>query len=195
MKKYVLIILAIALVSVLVVGCTEKAVTEDNMDDKAMKTEAPMTEEPMAHSTEAPMTEVPEPEEAPADTPMSEEPMTEEPMEEKTMVGIKTEAGYIDVTPQEAMKLIESTPNLVIIDVSPLYANGHIPGAINHYVGDGSLDAAIKSLDDNVPYLVYCHSDSASISGAKKLVNAGFDPVYRLEGNFGAWVEAGFPVE
>ena len=27
-----------------------------------------------------------------------------------------------------------------------------------------------------------------------KLVEAGFDPVYRLQGNFGGWVEAGFPV-
>ena len=190
MKKYVLIILAIALVSALLVGCTEKAMTEDKGDTMVKATEAPMTEAPAQEETpaEAPMTEAPASEE-----PMAEE--TEKPMEEEMMLGKKTEAGYIDVTPEEAMKLIESTPNLVIIDVSPKYEQGHIPGSINYYVGNGSLDEAIGSLDKDVPYLVYCHVDSASISGAKKLVNAGFEPVYRLEGNYGAWVEAGFPVE
>jgi rhodanese-related sulfurtransferase len=103
--------------------------------------------------------------------------------------------GYIDVTAEEAKDLIDTTPDLVIIDVSPKYDEGHIPGAVNYYIGDGSLDDAIPNLDKNVPYLVYCHTDSASIMGATKLVKAGFDPVYRLEGNFQAWVDAGYPVE
>ena len=96
---------------------------------------------------------------------------------------------------EEAKKLIDSTPDLVIIDVSPKYDQGHLPGAINYYVGNGSLDEAIPSLDKTKPYLVYCHVDSASIAGSKALVEAGFDPVYRLEGNYAAWVAAGFPVE
>ena len=110
------------------------------------------------------------------------------------MMGKTTEAGYIDLTPEEAKLLIDSTPDLVIVDVSPKYAEGHLPGALHYYVGDGSLDAAVPMLDMTKPYLVYCHVDSASIAGATKLVEAGFNPVYRLEGNFSAWVEAGFPV-
>ncbi len=103
--------------------------------------------------------------------------------------------GYIDVSAMDAMELISSTPELIIIDVSPSYEKGHIPGAVNYYVGDGSLDTAIPSLDSNAIYLVYCHVDSASISGAKKLVDAGFENVYRLEGNYAAWVDAGYDVE
>lgn len=102
---------------------------------------------------------------------------------------------YIDVSAAEAKDLIDNNQDLVIIDVSPNYDQGHIPGAINYYVGDGSLDDAIPSLDKNKEYLVYCHVDSAAISGAEKLVNAGFSPVYRLEGNYQAWVDAGYPVE
>jgi len=102
---------------------------------------------------------------------------------------------YIDVTPEEAKNLIESNPELVIIDVSPNYANGHLPGAINYYVGDGSLDKAIPTLDKDKEYLVYCHVDSASILGAQKLIDAGFEMVYRLSGNFAAWVEADYPIE
>jgi rhodanese-related sulfurtransferase/predicted small secreted protein len=115
------------------------------------------------------------------------------------MSGVATPAAtpgaYTDLTPEQAKQLIDTTPDLVILDVSPKYAEGHLPGAINHYIGDGSLEAAIPTLDQSVPYLVYCHFDSASIPGAQALVDAGFPTVYRLEGNYSAWVDAGYPVE
>ncbi len=85
--------------------------------------------------------------------------------------------------------------DLVIIDVSPAYAEGHLPGAVSYPVGDGSLDAAIAMLDPSVPYLVYCHADAPAIEGAQKLIDAGFTTVYRLLGNYGAWVDAGYDVE
>jgi len=103
--------------------------------------------------------------------------------------------GYIDLSPAEAKKLIDENPDIIILDVSPKYDQGHIPGAINYYIGDGSLDDAIPTLDKEATYLVYCHVDSASIGGAQKLVDAGFPNVYRLEGNYAAWVDAGYPVE
>ena len=105
------------------------------------------------------------------------------------------ESSYMDVTPAEAKALIDNNPDLIIIDVSPNYSQGHLPGAINYYVGDGSLDEAIPMLDKNKKYLVYCHVDSAAILGAQKLVDAGFKNVYRPEGNYRAWVDAGYPIE
>ncbi len=104
-------------------------------------------------------------------------------------------SGYIDVTPAEAKALIEKTPDIVIIDVSPAYARGHLPKAVNYYLGNGSLDRAIPTLDKNRTYLVYCHVDRVAIQGAVKLVEAGFKKVYRLQGNYRAWVEAGYPIE
>ena len=105
------------------------------------------------------------------------------------------QTGYTDVSAIKAKELIDTKPDLIIIDVSPNYDEGHIPGAINYYIGNGSLDAAIPTLDKNKEYLVYCHIDSASISGAQKLIDAGFTTVYRLEGNYQAWVDAGYPIE
>ena len=102
---------------------------------------------------------------------------------------------YIDVTPAEAKDLIDNNPDLIIIDVSPHYASGHLPGAVHYYLGDGSLDKAIPTLDRSKTYLVYCHVDSVAIQGAQKLVDAGFKNVYRLEGNYAAWVDAGYPIE
>lgn len=102
---------------------------------------------------------------------------------------------YIDVTPAEAKALIEENPDLVIIDVSPDYLKGHLPGAVHYYIGDGSLTEAIPTLDKSRKYLVYCTLQSGSIQGAQKLIDAGFENVYRLEGNYQAWVDAGYPVE
>ena len=104
-------------------------------------------------------------------------------------------ANYVDVSPAEAKALIDAEPDLIIIDVSPHYDEGHLPGAVHHYIGDGSLDAAIHMLNPNDEYLVYCHVDSVAIAGAQKLIDAGFMNVYRLEGNYPGWVEAGYPIE
>ncbi|MCK9592212.1 MAG: rhodanese-like domain-containing protein [Methanoregula sp.] len=87
-------------------------------------------------------------------------------------------SGYHNVTPQEAKDLIASEKDLVIIDVSPIYALGHLEGAIR--IPIDQLDAKIPTLDKTKPYLVYCHSDTTSISGAQKLVQAVFPRVYRL---------------
>ncbi|MEA1909590.1 MAG: rhodanese-like domain-containing protein [Patescibacteria group bacterium] len=108
-----------------------------------------------------------------------------------------SDISYIDISPVDVKDLIDTTDDLVILDMSNAYAAGHIPGAINYYVGDGLVDAAIKNgdLDSSKPYLVYCHTDSASISGAKKLIEAEFSPVYRLEGNYSAWSDAGYDIE
>ena len=115
---------------------------------------------------------------------------------DKTMRNVEEMAvGYMDISPAEAKKMIDENPNLIVIDVSPNYAKGHLPRAINYYVGDGSLDKAISGLDKNAEYLVYCHVDSASILGSQKLIDAGFKNVYRLEGNYQAWLDAGYPIE
>ena len=109
--------------------------------------------------------------------------------------GEQNENTYIDVSPEEAKNLIDTNPDLIVIDVSPHYDEGHLPRAVHYYLGDVSLDAAIPSLDPNGEYLVYCHVDSVAIAGAQRLIDAGFTTVYRLEGNFGAWRAAGYPIE
>lgn len=102
---------------------------------------------------------------------------------------------YVDIDAKEAYKLITDDKEVVIIDVSPRFDKGHIPNSLNFYVGDGSLDKAIPSLNKDKTYLVYCHVDSASIPGAQKLIDAGFTKVYRLKGNYPLWLEEGYPIE
>jgi len=106
----------------------------------------------------------------------------------------ETTLSYMDVSVQEAKMLIDSNPDLIVIDVSPYHAEGHLPGAINYYP-QTELDDAIPSLDSSATYLVYCHVDSASRSGAQKLIDAGFENVYRLDSHYSGWVAAGYEVE
>ena len=120
---------------------------------------------------------------------------TQQAIVEEDKSAVEEKATYMDVSAAEAKNLIETKPELMIIDVSPHYNRGHLPGAVHYYIGDGSLDAAIPTLDPNGEYLVYCHIDSVAIAGAQKLIDAGFKTVYRLEGNYGAWEAAGYPIE
>ena len=117
-----------------------------------------------------------------------------EMQEQETAEPEETAAAYMDVSPAEAKALIDLT-GIIVIDVSPHYDSGHLPGAVHYYIGDGSLESAIPTLDPEADYLVYCHVDSVAIRGAQMLIDAGFRNVYRLEGNYGGWVAAGYPVE
>jgi rhodanese-related sulfurtransferase len=128
------------------------------------------------------------------------QPETEvsEPKQEATTQNVQegesVQHSYMDVSPAEAKKLMEDNSDLVIIDVSGGYAQGHLPGAVNHWLGP-PLEKAIQNFDKNGKYLVYCHSDRASIAGAQQLIDAGFKNVYRLRGNYEAWIDAGYDIE
>ena len=104
---------------------------------------------------------------------------------------------YMDIKPKEAYERWQNEEFDLIIDVVGLdiYSLGHLPGAVNYVWADGTLNKKIPELDPTWTYLVYCHTDPPSTASAQALVNAGFEHVYRLEGNFKAWKDSGYPVE
>ena len=104
---------------------------------------------------------------------------------------------YMDIKPAEAYERWQNNEFDLIIDVVGLdiYSLGHLPGAVNYVWADGTLRNKIPDLDPTWTYLVYCHSDPPSTDSAQTMVNAGFENVYRLEGNYIAWLSAGYPIE
>ena len=104
---------------------------------------------------------------------------------------------YKDISPAEAFQRLENNEFDLVIDVVGLdiYSLGHLPGAVNYVWADGSLRNKIPELDPDLTYLVYCHTDPPSTDSAQALVDAGFTDVFRLEGNFAAWKNAGYPIE
>jgi len=115
------------------------------------------------------------------------------------MVGVTFKRTTSDVsplwlTPQEAKVLLDETTDVVVIDLSSrFYDTGHLPGAVN-YPKD-AIPEAISDLDKDATYLVYSHWTGTPLSAAALLKDAGFKYVYALKGNFGAWADAGYPVE
>jgi rhodanese-related sulfurtransferase len=105
---------------------------------------------------------------------------------------IEFQNGYKDVTAQQAKRLINRYNNLKIIDISGTYDIGHIPGAENYFMGDGSLQEALRELDKDERYLIYYHTSKTSIKVAEMFTDAGFKKVYRLDGNFSSWVQEGY---
>ena len=70
----------------------------------------------------------------------------------------------------------------VIIDVRSAeeFAAGHLEGALNYNVEDGTLAARLSSLDPNGNYIVYCRSGRRSAVAADMMRAAGFDSVADL---------------
>jgi rhodanese-related sulfurtransferase len=182
MKKITMI--SLALLVLFLTGCSGQEQDNDAMIEKEVQMEdgAGMNDQMVPEEMENSVME-------------NEEGMVDEEMMEEDAEMMEEDVRYMDISVQEAKIMVDEDPAMIVIDVSPKYAEGHVPDAVNYYVGDGSLDKAIPTLDKNAKYLVYCHVDSASILGAQKLIDAGFENVYRMEGNYSAWVAAGFPVE
>lgn len=95
----------------------------------------------------------------------------------------------INVTPEEARKLIYDNRDILILDVRTPeeFRNGHIPKAIN--IPLAVLPVRIQELANflNKPVLVHCQSGGRSISAVQVLERYGFKQLYHMNRGFGAW--------
>ncbi|TFH14832.1 rhodanese-like domain-containing protein [Candidatus Bathyarchaeota archaeon] len=101
---------------------------------------------------------------------------------------------YGDVTVQEAKKLIEDEPELVILDVrtDAEYNDGHIEGATNFPVEE--LANRLTELDKNSELLVYCRTGNRSSTAVSILEDAGFSKIYHMSEGISAWTQQGYPI-
>ena len=102
--------------------------------------------------------------------------------------------GYGDVTVQEARRLIEDKPGLVILDVRTAseYEEGHIEGAVNIPVQELSVRFDELSIDDEL--LVYCRTGNRSAQAVDVLLDLGFTKIHHMNEGITGWTEAGYPV-
>lgn len=104
---------------------------------------------------------------------------------------------FVDIDAAKVKAKMAASEFKAIFDVSPVFNDGHLPGATNANASGGGTDLAelIEDLDKTKAYLVYCHGNGPAMAGAQLMEDAGFKNVFRLEGNYGAWVDAGYDVE
>lgn len=73
------------------------------------------------------------------------------------------------------------------------YAAGHIPGAVNIYVGE--LESRLKEVPSDHPVVSICSVGHRAGLGASILKRHGYDQVFNLLGGTRAWKEKGYPTE
>jgi rhodanese-related sulfurtransferase len=102
--------------------------------------------------------------------------------------------GYGDVTVQEARRLMDDKPGLVILDVRTAseYEEGHIEGAVNIPVQE--LSVRFDGLSIEGELLVYCRTGNRSAQAVDILLDVGFTKIYHMDAGITGWIEAGYPV-
>ena len=96
--------------------------------------------------------------------------------------------GYRQVTTEEAVNIMQTEENYVILDVRTAqeFASGHIPGAIlipNETIGTEEI-AQLPDKDQLI--LVYCRSGNRSKQAADKLARLGYTNIVEF-GGINSW--------
>lgn len=103
--------------------------------------------------------------------------------------------GYKALTPALLTHMI-NRENALVVDVSPLndFEKGHIVGSKN--VVMSQFDPENKQLAKvrDLPVALVCRNGTVSAQAAKRLVKAGFQKVYWLDGGVAAWQSADLPL-
>ena len=102
-----------------------------------------------------------------------------------------------DITPQEAFALMQSNPDVIILDVRTpeSFAREHIEGAINIDYYSDTFEDELKKLDKSKTYIAYCSCPGRGISGGAVDIMAelNFKEAYNIYDGFNSWKTEGFP--
>ena len=92
--------------------------------------------------------------------------------------------GYKQITMSEAVKMMETENNYIILDVrrADEFAEGHIPGAINVANEVIGTEEIPELTDKSQLILVYCRSGRRSTEASEKLVKLGYTNIVECGG-------------
>ena len=119
----------------------------------------------------------------------AKKPATTTPGEDTTG---DTNRTIVEVDATKVEDLIQTDRDLVIIDVSGKWAEGHIVGAL-----DTPIDKLQEIINGNMilsaskHYVVYAHDEETSKKAAQMLLSSSFTVINRLKGGYDAWVANG----
>jgi rhodanese-related sulfurtransferase len=107
------------------------------------------------------------------------------------------------VTPAEAARLARNDDVLLvdIRDIRELQREGRIPGALHAPRGmlefwvDPESPYHKQVFSSGKTFIFFCAGGLRSALATKAVQDMGLSPVKHIEGGFGAWREAGLPVE
>ncbi|MFC4721500.1 rhodanese-like domain-containing protein [Geojedonia litorea] len=99
------------------------------------------------------------------------------------------------VTPEEMQTIID-LEDIQVVDIRTKeeHAEGYIESSQNIDFNSPTFEDDITKLDKSKPVLLYCNSGKRSAKCSKKLIEAGFEKVYELEGGITKWKFKGLDV-
>lgn len=95
------------------------------------------------------------------------------------------EAVYMQITAEEAKKMMDEQDDILILDVREQseFDAGHVPGAVLLPVGTITEDSAADVIESkDTVTLVYCRSGNRSKTAAKTLAGLGYTQIYEFGG-------------
>ena len=96
---------------------------------------------------------------------------------------------------QAALSGEDTPPLLIDVRASEIYAQQHLPGAVNIPMAALSTGDAELPLDRDTPIVTVCNRGNMSLSGMLLLQSLGYRNVQSLNGGTIGWAEAGLPTE
>jgi rhodanese-related sulfurtransferase len=97
----------------------------------------------------------------------------------------------------EIKRRLEAREKLTLIDVREdnEWARGHLPGAV--HLGKGIIERDIEQAfpDKQAALVLYCGGGFRSALVADNLQKMGYTSVISMDGGWGGWTGAGYPVE
>ncbi|MEK0448962.1 MAG: hypothetical protein RL088_1230 [Verrucomicrobiota bacterium] len=108
----------------------------------------------------------------------------------------KTGPKIVQVTPDDAQKLIAEGVTVVDLRTEEEFEHTHIRGAKNVNALDPEFEKNIAALDASKPILVHCQSGSRSRTAIETVLSKSkFPAVYHLSEGLTAWKKAGKPLD
>jgi rhodanese-related sulfurtransferase len=104
-----------------------------------------------------------------------------------------------NVSPGEAYELIQKrngAPDFAILDVRTPeeYEAGYIEDALNIDFYNEGFKSALRKLDRDKAYIIYCRSGNRSGRTLDMMKQLGFKEVYNIEGGMLKWLHGNYPV-
>lgn len=108
----------------------------------------------------------------------------------------KTGPKIVQVTPDEAQKLVAEGVTVIDLRTEEEFEHIHIRGAKNINALDPEFEKNIAALDASKPILVHCQSGSRSRTAIETVLSKSkFPTVYHLSEGLTAWKKAGKPLD
>ena len=103
--------------------------------------------------------------------------------------------GYKSLRPGELSALVNREDALVV-DLSPIndYQQGHIAGSKSVQPSQFDPENKLLAKARALPVVVVCRTGVSANGAARRLVKAGFERVYVLDGGIQAWRQADLPL-